>query len=60
MAGGWLTVKEAADFLAVSIDTLGRWRSEGKGPPFFKFEGGVRYGLSDIEAWLNSRRVEPR
>lgn len=47
----FLTVKEAAAFLRVSPVTLGRWRIEGKGPPFRKFGRRVLYASSDLIVW---------
>jgi hypothetical protein len=35
----------------ISVRSLEKWRSLGKGPPFVKIGGCVRYKLTDIEAW---------
>lgn len=48
-----LTPPDAADYLGVKIQTLAKWRSEGKGPPYFKL--GTRkivYRQRDLDAWL--------
>lgn len=50
-----LTVREAANFAKVSKSTLDKARVAGTGPPFIKIGGAVRYRLSDLENWLNSR-----
>ena len=42
----------------VSVRTLERWRSEGKGPPYFKLGGHVTYVLSDIESFEEAQRKE--
>jgi hypothetical protein len=34
--------------------TLQNWRVLGKGPRYRKFGSGVRYEISDLEAWLDS------
>jgi hypothetical protein len=47
----FLTVRETAALLRLSEITLGRWRIEGKGPPFRKFGRRVLYATSDLIAW---------
>lgn len=43
-----LREKEAAQFLGFSVKALQAWRLRGKGPPFVRLEGGVRYRLGDL------------
>ncbi|WP_430642634.1 helix-turn-helix transcriptional regulator [Bradyrhizobium japonicum] len=44
--------------LGVSRPTLQRYRREGKGPAWFRLPGGaVRYRRSDVDLWLEARRV---
>jgi len=51
-----LTAAQAADFLGVSVDTLARWRQQGGGPRFIKFnrakQGVVRYRPTDLERFI--------
>ena len=47
--------RKLAEHWQVSESTLERWRSEGIGPIFLKIRGSVRYRLSDIQRWLDSR-----
>ena len=54
----FLTEKNAAIYLQVAPATLSRWRWAGKGPTFRKFEGAVRYALSDLEAFAAGAVVE--
>jgi len=57
-----LTSEEVSKMLKVTIVTLSRWRSSGKGPPFIRLEGEkgtVLYRESDIEEYLNDRRIIP-
>lgn len=36
---------------------LAEWRSRGRGPEYFKIEGGqVRYDWADVRAWLAAQR----
>ena len=43
--------KQVAARRCISEATLERWRSEGIGPKFLKFNGRVLYRLCDIEAY---------
>ena len=54
-----LTETEVGEMLGMSPDTLRTWRARGKGPPFAKLEGGVRYDEDDVKAWVEERKVEP-
>jgi hypothetical protein len=52
--------KEASLFLGVEPQTLTKWRFRGRGPAFYKLGGAkVRYKLADLEAFVESSRVEP-
>lgn len=55
-----LTEKELAARLGYSVRTVQKWRRERRGIAYIKQEGGVRYLLTDIEAWERARRVEPQ
>jgi excisionase family DNA binding protein len=47
---------QAAEHLRVSPGTLSVWRSTGRYQlPFLKVGRKVRYRLSDLDAWLESR-----
>lgn len=41
-----------------AVQTLARWRHEGKGPPYSKCGSRVVYYGADVLAWLEARRVE--
>jgi hypothetical protein len=47
-----MTELEAANFLALSIKTLQRWRWLGQGPSYHKLGNAVRYASQDLEAFL--------
>ena len=52
--------REAARYLAVSGATLRLWRSERKGPPYFKAgEKLVRYRRADLDSWIEARLSAP-
>ena len=53
---GLLTEQEAAEYLKISPGTLSVWRSTGRyALPFVKVGHKVRYRISDLNLWINSR-----
>ena len=57
-----LTAPEAARLLRCSVRTLDRERADGRGCPFVRINGRIRYRRVDIESFivanLRSRRGE--
>jgi hypothetical protein len=51
--------KAAAKIIGVKKDTLTKWRVRGRGPVYYRYSGMIRYHMRDIEAWLQSCRVDP-
>ncbi|MCR6661952.1 MAG: helix-turn-helix domain-containing protein [Luteimonas sp.] len=49
--GGTVTPAIAAELMERSAETLRDWRGDGRGPPFRKFGGVIRYTLADIAAY---------
>ena len=47
----------ASRILAVPAPTLRRWRHEGRGPKFCRFERLVRYRVADLHDWARERQV---
>lgn len=52
-----LDEKTAALVLNVQPKTLTRWRWGGKGPPYCKIGGAVRYCVADLETYIAKSRV---
>jgi predicted site-specific integrase-resolvase len=53
-----ISQKEAAFMLGISWETLRQYRRAGIGPSWFRVANSVvRYRRSDVEAYLESRRV---
>ena len=50
---------EAAEYLAVSVLTMRRWRWARTGPAFLKLGSAVRYDTRDLDAFLRAGRREP-
>jgi transposase-like protein len=63
LGGGWLSTEDLATLLGVDPSTLRRWRTSHpvQGPPFIQLTSRVTlYSAQDVEAWLISRRIDPR
>jgi predicted DNA-binding transcriptional regulator AlpA len=50
----FLTEKQVAEMLGLSIKTLQRWRLFGEGPEWRKFGTAVRYPADALLAWVDS------
>jgi excisionase family DNA binding protein len=48
----FLSSDYVAEWLALTRNTLEKWRVRGEGPPFVKVGGRVRYRRSDVLAWV--------
>ena len=55
-----LTPRQAAHYVGVSDAALRLWRSEGKGPRFFRAgEKLIRYRRADLDFWIEARLSQP-
>ncbi len=52
----FLTERETAELLRVSIRTCQRWRITGYGPPFCAFGGRRLYARGDVMSWAKTQR----
>lgn len=58
--GPFLTPRQLAGILKVSVKTLERMRKRGGGPPYVKFGGGqIRYPVVGLDAWLKDHEHGP-
>jgi excisionase family DNA binding protein len=48
----FLTTREAAKFLTLSLGTLEAWRAKGKGPRPTKCGNAVRYSRAELNKWI--------
>jgi hypothetical protein len=56
-----MTTKEAAAYLGCKASSLRTGRSRSWGPAFYRgVAKEVLYKKSDLDAWIESRRVEPK
>jgi predicted DNA-binding transcriptional regulator AlpA len=51
-----LRVRDAADYIGLSISTLAKWRITGFGPRYIKAGARVLYDRADLDEWLKARR----
>ena len=52
----WLTQKEAADYLGVTVKALQGWRSKGEGPAAVKItRRALRYAREDLDRFMRER-----
>lgn len=57
-----LDLEQAADYLSISHKSISTWRTTrpGYGPPALKMGGALRFRLSDLNSWVESRLETPR
>jgi excisionase family DNA binding protein len=58
--GEWLTLREAAAFLRVEIDTLRRWGRSGRFPFYRVGTKDYRVRRSDLDAFVMAGAVAPK
>ena len=53
-----LSSKQVAELMGVSLVTLSRWRSEGKGPPYMRLSATkAAYPVKAYRAWVEAQTV---
>lgn len=48
-----LTPAQASVMLGVAVQTLAKWRHEGRGPRYLKMCRLIRYRRDELERWLS-------
>jgi excisionase family DNA binding protein len=59
MDGRLLTARDVGDRLGLSIETVLRWARQGKLPAVYLSSRAVRFREADIDAFIESRSLEP-
>ncbi|MDD3020591.1 MAG: helix-turn-helix domain-containing protein [Alphaproteobacteria bacterium] len=54
----YLSEKQTADYIGLSVKTLQRMRVSGNGMPFIKAGARVLYDIDDLNAYMTSRKVQ--
>ena len=53
-----IDIKECAELLGLSSNTLYSWVSQGK-IPYVKVGRSTKFDIKDIEKWIEGNKVEP-
>ena len=53
----YLDPKEAAQLIGVSVQRLANLRHIGRGPDYIKIGSSIRYGLRDLQNYMDARKV---
>jgi predicted DNA-binding transcriptional regulator AlpA len=56
----WLSVEDLAEWFGVEVRAIYNMNYNGTAPPRHRIAGKLRYRRSELLAWTESRRVEPR
>ena len=54
-----LSEDEVAARLKVARGTLRTWRNRDQGPAFVRVGSLYRYKVSDVQTWLDARKITP-
>ncbi len=50
-----LTISEAAAYLKIPVETLRKWRAQGRGPKAIKLGRHLRYRQDDVDQWIDAQ-----
>ena len=56
-AGGYLSPREAAEYLSISVKQLEHLRRRGGGARYAKFARMVRYPKAELDRWMDDHLV---
>lgn len=54
----YLTPVDLSERLQISLSTLATWRSQGKGPSFYRMGGLIRYHPDEVAAWAKEQAIQ--
>ncbi len=57
LLAGWITRKDLADQLKLTVDTLGRWEARRFGPPCVRAGRMVLYRRRAVQDWLAAQEM---
>jgi excisionase family DNA binding protein len=54
-----LTTAEVAEYLAVPVSTIHRWRYVGTGPLAIRVGRHLRFDRTDLDDWVEQQKTSP-
>jgi predicted DNA-binding transcriptional regulator AlpA len=54
----YLSEKQTAEYLGLSVKTIQRHRGTGLGPAYIKAGGRVLYDLHDLDNWMQRHKIQ--
>ena len=57
LLSGWISRKDLADALCLTVDTLGRWEARRFGPPCVRAGRMVLYRRRVVQDWLGAQEM---
>ena len=57
LLAGWISRRDLAVELGISVDTLGRWEARRVGPPCVRAGRKVLYRRSAVQDWLQAQEM---
>lgn len=56
----WITAKDVAELIGVSLFTVYSWARKGTGPGHYRVNGrSIRYDRAEVLAWREAQRQTP-
>jgi len=57
LLAGWISRKDLAEELSLTVDTLGRWEARRFGPPCVRAGRKVLYRRRAVQDWLAAQEI---
>lgn len=54
----WIKAPDVAALTGVSVSAVRSWVARRQGPPHYRIMGHVRFRRSDVNGWIEARRVD--
>ena len=55
----YLNEKQVSEVTGIAVQTIRNWRQLRRGFPYSKVGRAVRYSVADVEAYMESRKINP-
>ena len=56
----FLTTRQLADYLGMSIVKINNDRARGFGPPYMRVDRVIRYRRTDVDEWIKEHTITPQ